>query len=275
MVSTVNSAAQFCNLALLQVAARAKVTSVNPSDGTVAGDICSQLYQPTVDAFARAAHWNCLRFQTGAIGSTQPPPLQLLKAARGTPEAIVNPAIPVPPQGYLYEYALPPDCLKARFLVPSMVTQQTSPPLTSAGGLMLSPTMTSVAIPFTVAVDLDPNGNEIQVLLTNLCRAQLVYTKRLANIALWDSQFTMGAKSALAVWLAPGLNGSQSLSQLAMGTAKAMLDAARISDGNEGPQVQDHVPDWISIRSGRGTGRGAGSCIAPWDSFGFPGGISY
>jgi hypothetical protein len=274
MASTVTSPAQLCNLALLQVAARANLQSINPSDGTVAGDICTQLYQPTIDAFARAAHWNCLRFQTGPIGSTQPPPLQLIKAAAGTPEAIANPALAAPPQPWFYEYALPPDCLKARFLVPLLTPTATTPPLTSAGGSLFPALMPNVAIPFTVAVDVDAGGDELQVLLTNLSNAQLVYTRRLTNIALWDSQFVMGAKAALAVWLAPGLNGSVQLATAAMGIAKSMLDAARMSDGNEGPQVQDHVPDWISIRGG-GRATPSGLFIAPWDSFGFPGGVTY
>src|SRR6185437_1286291 len=140
---------QLCNLALLQVAARAQVQSISPSDGTPAGDICTQLYQPTIDAFARAAHWNCLRFQTGAPGSKFPPPLQLIKAAPGTPEAIANPALPAPPQPWFYEYALPPDCLKARFLVPLLTPTGTSPPLTSAGGMILPAAIGNVAIPFT------------------------------------------------------------------------------------------------------------------------------
>ena len=107
-----------CNMALSQVGARAAVQSINPSDGTAAGDACTLLYQPTVDAYSRAAHWNCLRFQSGQPGSTFPPPLELLKAAPGTPEQIANPALAAPPQPWLYEYALPTDCLKARFLVP-------------------------------------------------------------------------------------------------------------------------------------------------------------
>lgn len=278
MTNAISTPVQFCNMALSQIAARAQVKSINPSDGTAAGDACSLLYQPTVDAFARAAHWNALRFQTGPLGSTQPPPLQLLKAAQGTPEAIANPALAAPPQPWLYSYALPPDCLKARFLVPLLTQPQTSPPLTSAGGLMLPAVLPNVAIPFTVAVDFDATGNETQVLLTNLCKAQLVYTRRLTNIALWDSQFTMGAKSALAAWLVPALNGSVSMGSAAMAIAKAMLDAARVSDGNEGPQVQDHEASWISARYGMGAGRASGltgCAYGGWDSFAFPGGISY
>lgn len=275
MVSTINSPVMLCNLALSQVGARAQVQSINPSDGTAAGDACSLLYQPTVDAFARAAHWNCLRFQSGPLGSTQPPPLQLLKAAVGTPEQVANPALAAPPQPWAYSYALPPDCLKARFLIPQLTQSPTTPPLTTAGGVMLPIGISIGAIPFTVAVDFDAQGNEAQVLLTNLSQTQLVYTRRLTNIALWDSQFVMGAKAALAVWLGPGLNGSAGLMQAAMGIAKQTLDAARVSDGNEGPQSEDYPATWMSIRSG-GRGRaGAGAMVAPWDAFSFPSGVTY
>jgi hypothetical protein len=282
MTSTITSPAQLCNLALSQVASRAQIQSINPSDGTAAGDACSLLYQPTVDAFARAAHWNCLRFTTGAPNSTQPPPLQLLKAAAGTPEQVANPTLAAPPQPWFYSYALPPDCLKARFLVPIVTQSSTSPPLTTAGGILTPKVISAGAIPFTIAVDFDANGNETQVLLTNLGTgvgsnaggAQLVYTRRLTNIALWDSQFVMGAKAALAVWLAPSLNGSVTLANAAMGIAKAMLDAARVSDANEGPQIQDYPASWISIRDG-GQRRPSGLFIAPWDSFGFPNGVTY
>ena len=259
-----------CNLALSQIAARAAVTTIAPSDGTKAGDACALLYQPTVDAFARAAHWNCLRFTAQ---------LTLLKAAAGTPENTNGTTLPVPPPGWIYEYALPPDCLKARFIIPRLTQQAPSPPLTTAGGMFLPAQLGAMAIPFTPAVDLDQNGNEIAVLLTNVGTAlsgppSLVYTRRLTNIGLWDAQFLMGAKAALAAWLVNPMNAAASMMQMAMAIAKGTLDAARISDGNEGPQTQDHTPDWIAARGG-GRARPGGPFIAPWDSFGFPGGASY
>lgn len=276
MASTVTSPVQLCNLALSQIGARAQVQLINPSDGTAMGDACSLLYQPTVDAFARAAHWNCLRMQTGPPGSTQPPPLQLLKAAVGTPEQLANPALTAPPQPWAYSYALPPDCLKARFLIPSLTQAATTPPLTTAGGVMLPVGLNVGAIPFTVAVDFDAQGNEAQVLLTNLSNAQLVYTRRLINVALWDVAFTMGAKAALAVWLAPSVNGSAALMKGAMEIAKATLDAARVSDGNEGPQTMDHEASWISARYRRSGGLvNAGFNSMGWDAYSFPGGVTY
>lgn len=259
-----------CNLALSQIGARASITSISPSDGTVAGDACALLYQPTVDAYARAAHWNCNRFTAA---------LTLLKAASGTPENVSGTTLPTPPVPWLYEYALPSDCLKARFIVPQLTQQGGSPPLTTGTTAFLPGYLPDVAVRFVVAVDLDADGNEIAVILTDVGSAnagppQLVYTRRLVNIGLWDSQFMMGAKSALAAWLVNPVNASAAMMSQAMGIAKAMLDGARISDGNEGPQSFDHTPDWISIRAG-GRMRPSGLFIAPWDAFAFPGGITY
>lgn len=266
MASTITSPVQFCNLALSQSGSRAQVQSISPSDGTAAGDACTLLYQPTVDAFARGAHWNCLRFQAS---------LTLLKAAAGTPENLDG-AGPQPPQPWLYEYALPNDCLKARFVVPILQQRQPNPPLTTGPSVVIAATIARYAVPFLVAVDTDTQTppNEAQVILTNLRGAQLVYTKRLANIALWDSQFVMGAKAALAAWLVPALSLNAQLMALSIQIAKGTLDSARITDGNEGPISQDHTPDWILIRGG-GSPNPAGLFIAPWDSFEFPGGIDY
>jgi hypothetical protein len=64
------------------------------------------------------------------------------------------------------------------------------------------------------------------------------------------------------------------LANAAMGIAKAMLDAARVSDANEGPQVQDYPASWISVRDG-GQRRPSGLFIAPWDAMAFPSGVTY
>ena len=262
-------------MSLGMIASRAQVQSINPSDGTAAGDACSLYYQPVVDGFARAALWNCLRMQTGTPGSKFPPPLQLLKAAPGTPEQTANPSLAAPPQPWLYEYALPSDCLRARFLVPLLMQPTTSPPLTSAGGQMYPAVLRNASIPFTVAVDFDATGNEVQVILTNLCKAQLVYTRRLSNIALWDSMFTEGAAAALATWLAPSLNGSVSLTGAAVSAAKMKLDAARVPDGDEGPQTMNREASWISARYGNWGDRPTGFCDPGFDQFTFGGGITY
>src|SRR5215813_5662357 len=129
MAGTISAPVDICNLALSQIGSRAQISSLNPSDGTVAGNACSLLYQPTIDAFSRAAHWNCCRFEVK---------LNLLKAAAGTPENPNGTTLPIPPIGWLYSYALPVDCLKARHLVPQIVQQGVNPPLTTGNSLFLT-----------------------------------------------------------------------------------------------------------------------------------------
>lgn len=275
MAGSISSPVDLANLALSQIGSRATITSLNPSDGTVAGDACSLLYQPTVDAFSRSAHWNCLRFEAG---------LSLLKAAPGTPENPNGTTLPAPPIPWLYEYALPTDCLKARYLVPTLVQQGTNPPLTTAGSLFLPWRLNGVALKFQVAVDLDAESppNEIPVILCNIGTIltgppKLVYTRRLVNVGLWDAAFVMGAKAALATWLVNPVNASAAMMQQSMGIAKAMLDQARINDGNEGinnDNINDVGADWIAFRYG-GRQRATGLWIAPWDSMGFGDGSFY
>ena len=48
------------------------VQSIDPSDGSLAGDIMARNYQPRVDGVSRAAQWNCLRFEQ---------PLTLMRAS--------------------------------------------------------------------------------------------------------------------------------------------------------------------------------------------------
>lgn len=270
MAGTISSPVDLCNLACSQVGARAVITSINPSDGSKAGDACSLLYQPTIDAFARAAHWNCNRFVSQ---------LSLLKAAAGTPENPNGTTLPVPPLPYLYEYQLPPDCLKARFVVPAITPQPLNPPLTGGSTFLPTGFPRGGGAPFVVSADLDPQGNEIEVLMCNLGTAnsgppQLVYTRRVVNVGLFDSLFVRGAASALATWLVNPLSASASMMSQAVGIAKAVLDSARIADGNEGTQDTSRDADWITFRYA-GRARPAGLFIAPYDSFGFGDGSYY
>ena len=73
-------------MALSQIAVRTSITSISPSDGTVAGDACALLDQLMVDALRADAHWNCTRFTAA---------LSLLKAAAGTPKNVNATTLPV------------------------------------------------------------------------------------------------------------------------------------------------------------------------------------
>ena len=258
-----------CNQALDEISARATVTSIDPSDGTQAGDICARHYQPRIDALFRSAHWNFARMQA---------PMTLLRARAGTPP---NPsgALPNPPFPWLYEYAVPtvPKCLKARYIVPQLPGQTaTTVPLTTGPQTVLPAFSGANTPPFILSSDVDANGKQISVILTNQLAALLVYTARIEDPELWDPRFVEAAVMLLAAWIASPVNGSMQQAAKCTTMAQTLVMQARISDGDEGTSQVDLTPDWIFARS-----RTSGltipgvSCGAGWDSLALPGGTVF
>ena len=253
------------NRALIQVGAREQIIAF--TERSVSAISCNVLFQPTFEALGRAAHWNCLRAQVI---------LTLLKAAQGTPENQDGTVLPLPPQPWLYEYALPTDCLKIRYLSPTFNQ--------SASGVPIFPTSSSIApyvrapreqINFAVATDKDSNGTPQKVILTNLSQAQTVYTANYADPDLWDSQFQAAFVASLAAFLIPALNLNMQLLSMQTKIADGIIEAARASDGNEGVVSQNRDADWIVARgAGRetiyGSGYGGYGC-GGWDQMSWPG----
>lgn len=248
-----SSIVDIVNQALDECKARASVTSIFPSDGSLAANVASRHFWPRIDALARSANWNSHRFQQT---------LGLLKAAQGTPENPSGSTLPLPPMPWVYEYAVPtaPLFLRARYIVPLAPNGLTSTvPLTTAGSALAVPSIWSGRVPYLVTSDVDANQNQIRVILTNLSQAQLVYTCRISDPNLWDAQFVDAAVGVLASYLALPVTGDKQIAAGAISRAKECVLAARISDGDENPVRSGHIPDWL-------TARGAGSWSAR-DSF--------
>lgn len=265
------SPVDLCNLALDQIVARTSITGINPASppNSLAAQVASRTYQLQADNVFRAAHWDSARFQTD---------LTLLKAAWGTPE---NPdgTLPRPPIPWRYEYAYPTDCLKMRFVIPQPNLSATGAPLMTNVGVNYQ-ALVSTALPFVPAIDTDASGNRIKVILTNACLAQGVYTARIDNVDLWDVALQNAVIGALAAWFASPITGDDNKVKLAIAKAVGLLNAARISDGNEGITSTDHIPDWMQIRDSSGANVWGwnvpgGGWMAGWDSWGAPDGISY
>lgn len=250
------------NLALMKIGAQATVSNINPSDGSTEGDAAAILYQPTMDALFRAAHWNFTRRQV--VGT-------LVAAAAGTPE---NPtgSTAVPLQPWLYSYAYPSDCLKVRYVLPTFPIASVSPPFTTGGPALPFQTTVIGAVPYAVGIDLDQGSNQIKVILSNMENASFVYTARITNCDLWDVHFVEAASATLGAWFVNALSRNAQLSGEMQKLAMGIIQAARVSDGNEGITSADHRPDWISIRSGWSGGGGRGQFWGGWDSISFPGG---
>lgn len=268
----VTSNIDLCNLALDQIVARASISGIGPPTppNSLAAQVASRTYQLQADAVFRAAHWNSARNQQT---------LTLLKAAIGTPE---NPsgALPMPPVPWRYEYAYPPDCLLVRFVIPmpDLPAAGQAPLMTNVGINFIS--FVNTSMPFVPAIDTDANGNQVKVILTQARKAQAVYTARILNVDLWDSSLQNAVIGALAAWFAAPITGDSKKQAQAIQIASGLIQAARISDGNEGITSTDFVPDWMQIRdSGGGWGAGFqipnGGFMGAWSSWGGPDGISY
>ncbi len=232
-----------CNLALLSIGARVQISSVNPSDGSTAGDACSTLYTFIFEMFARAAQWGCLKKQAT---------LSLVQAAQGTPENLSGTSLPQPPQPWLYAYLYPSDCLYLRQIVcPAVPTQfGPIPQLSVPNGVAPVIPEANYQIPYQIAYSTDSSGNPIQIILTNQESALANYTVNQPNPVYWDSLFTAGFVATMAVYLAPALNLNTPLIANCKAQAESVVAIARAQDGNESPTSQDVVPDWIQARQG-------------------------
>jgi hypothetical protein len=237
------SAVDICNRSLLSIGARAQISSISPSDGSTEGDACTILFQPTFQALARSARWNCLRQQVT---------LTLIAAAKGTPENPLGSTLPLPPTPWLYSYELPSDCLDVRFIVPSLPSSGAGIPQTGINNAAATVMPNGGAIPFQVAYGTDANNDPIKNILTNQSQAQVVYTVDQENPSAWDSLFQEAMVSSLAAYLVPALSLNLPLLQLSVSRAEALINRARAADGNEGVTVMDHEPDWIKARGSMG-----------------------
>ena len=256
---TINVA--LCNLALQAVGTRSTIASA--AEGSVESNNASLVYDRVRQHLLRSAQWNFARATAT---------LSLLKASPGTPEnASASSSVwsnAYPPPGWLYSYAYPSDCLAARKVLGNYGFQ-------TALTFPLYPVAASAVVPqwdlpgarFEVGTDLDAIGNSISVILTNAQAAILCYTRDIVQDSVWDPSFSVAFVSALAGKLALALTGDKALAKLLFEEANRIIVQARVADGNEGPTISDHTPDWIT--AGYGTrwlpgGLSGAGYAAPW-----------
>ena len=292
-------AADIANRAL--DAAGSSLTLGDLEDGNHDAQVVLRAYAPCLQQLLRAAHWDFARQQT---------PLQLLADATGQ-TANAGSLVPTP---WTYEYAYPIDCLKARFVprnylapgntVPGNIALPATPLTTGT----VTPQLPSRIVParFTIATD----GNypavtqapswdqqvewwEVQgispanrtVILTNVESASLVYTALVPYPNLWDALFQEAMVALLAARIALPLAEDKKLGltlrQQNLVIAKAAVEQARVTNGNETWTNTDSIPDYIRVRSS-GAGRAyngsmdaeAGVLGYGWDAMAFDGNSS-
>jgi hypothetical protein len=299
-----NTPTDICNQALDAIGLEFFLGDIE--EGTRPAQVCLRAYWQCLRQLLRSAHWNFARAQA---------PMVLLADATGqTPN--VGTLVPYP---WLYSYAYPQDSMKARFVPwnlanispggPSgnFVPANASAPLT--GGTQQAPAVGQKIIParFLEGTDTNytpPPGSitwETQgvspqgrtVIMTNVKFAHLVYTRLMLYPSNWDANFRAALVAYLASEVCLSLHKDKKFGLTLRGPqielAKQKITQARITDGNEGWEINTHVPDWIKARNTGGgwagwpgygggggyAGEGPGILWGGWDCCGFSDGSAY
>lgn len=135
-----------------------------------------------------------------------------------------------------YRYSLPPDFLAVRGLNERFVYTWTPSALQAR---------------FELSSETD-DGAESTVLLTWEPSANLLYTARVENSALYDATFVKMVSWALAAAISPGVTKSESRTAKAEATFARLLAEAKTQAANERGAQPDQTPDWMGVRGGGG-----------------------
>ena len=255
------------NLSLAEGSTRTLIQGFPPIDNTPAAVAANLFYTPKTRSLLRGANWAFCRRQS------------LLTLLRRAIESDGTASTDPPSQPWQFEYLVPSDCLRMRFLQQFLTTTTsgTSVPLTSASGATIYPAYAVTRVPFVEAVDMS-TGSPRKTVLTNMQDAMLIYTADLSQYPdMWDSMFLTAETAYLASFLIANLSGDRTNMVTQIQIAKAALDSARGVDGNERIANVDHYPDWLAARSQGATYMGGYNRGLPcdWDTVGFPDGLFY
>ena len=230
-----------CNTALAAIGTWSSITSL--SENSPEAKACALFLDNVRTSALRLANWNFAKADVT---------LALYKASAGTPENPTTTATvwnnTFPPIPWLYEYYLPVDCLKVRYVRPQAALAYSGVPLTSVQQTYGAPTFSGISAPFELSGDKDPAMNDIRVLLTNEQQALITYTKDVTDPNVWDSGFYDLVTSLLAGAICMNITGDKALSKLKGEEANASAMLARVEDANEGLTVIDRTPESLRIR---------------------------
>lgn len=250
-------------------------------DGTRPSQVGLRAYRNCLQQLLRVAPWNFARKQV---------PLTLLADATGqspnVSSTVIDPA-------YVYEYGLPEDAMKIRYIPWSPLQNPGAPSNNIQPANANSPITTGTAGPFNgqrlvpakFLISFDQNfpaapGSqswEVQgvspqgstVILTNVQNACAVYTYLCLYPSVWDALFRAALVAYIASEIALPLSSDKKIGmtlrvqQIAI--AKEKIMEARAADGKELWSTSDIPTDWLRFRNTGG----------PWqDGFG-GGGAGY
>lgn len=244
-------------------------------DGTRAAQLCLRQYNTCRHQLLRSANWNFARKSA---------PMVMLGARDGAQLPVGgNPVSNLVIYPWLYEYAYPIDCLRAR-CVPMNNRYDVGPP---SGNIVASPPGTPFPgigaaaplwgygqiVPAKWMEAFDPNypsqpgqmfwetrgssPNGSTVILTDVMAAHLIYTADIIYPNMWDPLFEEALVALIASWIVLPLNKDKKLGMAIQRNqiqiAREKVSVARAADGNEGISTSDISVDWMRTRRVRGT----------------------
>lgn len=245
-----------CNRALQIIGTRTQIASL--SESSVEARNCNAVYADTRDQVLQMAQWGFAR-KTAYLA--------LLKQAPGTPGGVASAtqwSTAYPPPPWLYEYALPDDCISMWQVIQQPINAYVGIPFTS-NGQSGYPYFVGPGARFDIASDV-VNGTEQSVILTNQYQAIGIYTRRVTIANLFPPLFVEALAAAIGGKIAMALTGSLQVANAAFGYANKIIGDARAEDANEGLDIIDNVPDWLAIRDDFGYGVDAADVgyVAPY-----------
>lgn len=258
------SVADICNQSLDRIGWPESIGDIE--EGTDAAQVCLRFYGECLKQLLRACHWNFARRQG---------PLTLLADSSGNTPNVGT----LVPFNWIYEYALPTDCAKFRFIPYSWQNQGSSVP----SGNIVPPNPSS---PLTTVQNNQPPGAPMRVakfqigtdfnypptpgqqtwdvqgvspqgrtvILTNAQDAQGVYTAIMLYPSVWDPLFRaamvdyLACEIAVGVWKKKDLKTGLAMRDEMGGQVRAKVMEARIRDGDEGMPNSDIRVDWMDAR---------------------------
>jgi hypothetical protein len=189
---------QICNMAIARIGQQKYIESI--TENSKAAELCNQFFDHARDATLSECEWPIANaYQTLTLIQQDPNP------------------------DWGYEYATPPDMLRARRISPGTGIRQEGEPF-----------------PFTIA---ENNG---KVIWTDQDPAVLQYTKRLTDPTLFSPEFAEAMAWRLAVELAMPMAESQSLRDQMLQNFVVAVQTAGAAALNE-PVVEDR-PDGQFVR---------------------------
>ena len=228
------SVVQLCNTALSHIGSEARVSSINPPDGSVEAGHCAMFYDLARTELLEPGNW-AFTLKRSPLAKVANPSTAWAYALKRSPLAeVANPST-----AWAYAYAKPSNCLRAlRILRPSI-----------AAAVL---TRNLAFEPHTDDRDGAAFDVEGDVILTNAPDAVLLYVQDVTDSTKFPASFTSALSYLLASYLAgPIIKGNEGVrvGDAMRQRAMALADIAATASANASSAESLPQPSLLAVRA--------------------------